>query len=68
MTPVDQYDSNAAWLGAIVDPIVQGTSLNDYIAGVQMDQARFELHVHFTRNYNYIVDGISAVHLCDTTR
>src|SRR4029079_12536838 len=49
-------ECNHARLGALVDPVVDSSSLHEHIAGLEVDGRAIEVHVDFAGHNDSIVD------------
>src|SRR4051812_19529868 len=58
---VDQYESDPARLGAVVDPGVVGALLNQNIAGFYMDLAVVQQHVDLSFEDDGVIDAAGTV-------
>ncbi len=56
-----EREGNDAWLGTLVDPVVDRAALHEYVAGLQMYGGAVEIHVDFSRYDDGIIDRVSAM-------
>src|SRR5471030_576532 len=58
---IDQYEGDDARLGPAIEPVVDRTALNQYIARLQTDLCAVEVHIDLARQHHRIVNRIRTM-------